>query len=344
LRIVNLLLAKSVDEDVYKVLGERCDLFKTFVGAMQPVLSIARKMLLGAIPFNAAVLNDEVRRSKADQLSGAAFVSNATPPEGVGPPGVTIEDLTRAVSAVQPDLQVDTAFGRRRLGNSSSALAHDLLALPLGPFLPELKKLGQLSAAQGEVLPLVMESSEDQAFRVVVAAWAGPDGFEIVDRAERLEALLGVWDGKCISESQWRAAHSEVRRRAAALVASMRQRAEREEREALERQIGAASRRLIRELALFLACFREAKEEFNETFHRYMGHGGQTAALLIRAHGLVGYPDWTAWEVQSATAHVLGMTESQKKNLRLGSPLEAAVRDPRWAAREWLASGHKHNA
>jgi superfamily II DNA/RNA helicase len=51
-RIVNLYLTNSVDARVYRALAKRCNLFEEFVGAMQPVLSRAMRMLLGREHFN----------------------------------------------------------------------------------------------------------------------------------------------------------------------------------------------------------------------------------------------------------------------------------------------------
>jgi hypothetical protein len=80
LRIVNLVLADSVDERVYQVLSHRCDLFQSYVGAMQPVLSVAHRMLLGVQPFNAAELNAEADKARGDALANAAFDGLANHP------------------------------------------------------------------------------------------------------------------------------------------------------------------------------------------------------------------------------------------------------------------------
>jgi hypothetical protein len=69
-----------------------------------------------------------------------------------------------------------------------------------------------------------------------------------------------------------------------------------------------------------------------------MQRGGQTAALLMRAHGLVGYPQWDAAILEAKINEVSRLTTNQRKNLLLGTPLEAAVRDPRWIARAWLGA------
>lgn len=332
LRIVNLVLADSVDERVYQVLSYRCDLFQSYVGAMQPVLSVARRMLLGVQPFNVAELNAEADKSKADLLAEAAFQSTDEPPPSGVPPGVTIEDLARSYGFLRRDMSVESPVGPRPIETSWKGLAANPTAIPLSPFTPEMRGIGSDLREAGESVPLVVEAFQDGPFRAVVSVWAGADGCEVVERAERLEALLGVWSGAATTPEQWKDAHTVARERAERVVASMRERAAREERAALERQVEAARRRLLRELARFLACARGDGEDFNGAFHRAMQRGGQTAALLARAHGLIGYPEWSSELVQAAIEAAGRLTRNQRTNVLLGTPLEAAVRDPRWAA------------
>lgn len=336
LRIVNLVLADSIDERVYQVLGLRCDVFRSYVGAMQPVLSVARRMLLGVLPFNAAVLNAEVDRAKADVLAAAAFASNDESPPPGSPPGVTIEDLVRAHSFLRREMRVEVAGGSRPLSATSGGLAADQSAVPLSPFSAELRGVGHELRDPGELLPLVLEPVDDGPFRAVVAVWVGADGNEIVQRAERLEALLGMWNGTSITPEQWKEAHALSSATAGQAIEVMRDRAFHEEREGLERQVAAARGRLLRELSKFLSCAATDDEDFNAVFHRAMQRGGQTGALLCRAFGLVGYPEWSGSLIQSANELRDRLTANQRTNILLGTPLEAAIRDPRWAAIETL--------
>jgi superfamily II DNA or RNA helicase len=336
LRIVNLVLADSVDERVYQVLGNRCDLFQSYVGAMQPVLSIARRMLLGVQPFDAAELNAEADKAQADALANAAFQSSDELPPSGTPPGVTIHDLVRAHSFLKLGKQLDTSSGPRELVASAPELAEKQAAIPLSPFTSDLRCIGQ-ELQNPERLPLVLAAVDEGAFRVVVPAWAGIDGVEIVDRAERLEALLGQWNGQPISESVWKEVHTAAGELARGTVEGMRKRAACEERAGLERQIKAARTRLLRELARFLACAAAENEGLNTTFHRVMQRGGQVGALLTRAYGLVGYPEWPIELVRTAEDAADHLGANQRANVLLGTPLEAAVRDPRWTARETLA-------
>jgi Protein of unknown function (DUF499) len=90
--------------------------------------------------------------------------------------------------------------------------------------------------------------------------------------------------------------------------------------------------RLLRTLGRFLACAGTDGEDFNTVFHRMMQRGGQVGALLVRAHGLVGYPEWPDDLVQAAVQKADRLGANQRTNVLLGTPLEAAVRDPRWVA------------
>jgi superfamily II DNA or RNA helicase len=332
LRIVNLFLADSVDERVYQVLSRRCDLFQSYVGAMQPVLSVARRMLLGVQPFNAAELDAEADKARDDVLANAAFQgSEQTPPTGK-PPGVTIEDLARAYGHLNRGMDIEIRGELRTLGPSWRELVVNVERVPLSPFVAEVRALGRELRDTGERIPLILESVDEGAFRVVVAVWAGEEEPEIVDRAERLDALLGMWDGTTITEAKWAHAHGVAHSYAVSVLISMRERADAEERAGLLRQIETARRRLMRELARFLACAANTGEDFNVAFHRGMQRGGQVGALLVRAHGLIGYPQWPSDLVQAAVSMADQLGANQRANVLLGTPLEAAVRDPRWVA------------
>jgi ATP-dependent helicase YprA (DUF1998 family) len=67
--VVNLFLKNSVDDRVYRVLRVRCGLFERFVGAMQPVLARARRMLLGQDPADLETLTIAAEQVKRDPRS-----------------------------------------------------------------------------------------------------------------------------------------------------------------------------------------------------------------------------------------------------------------------------------
>ena len=337
LRIANLVLADSVDENVYRVLSQRCDIFRNYVGAMQPVLSVARRMLLGVQPFNEAALEQEAVRAGGDVVAQAAFEATEEVPPAGPPAGVTINDLVRAHSMLQLGDRVDFAGAPVPLRASWKDLEADLKAVPLSPLQREVRAIGTELVGSGELLPLVIEAVDEGSFRSAVAVWAGEGGSEVVDRAERLEALLGMWNGTPITAAQWKEAHGIALDRAKERVRAMSSRAQQEELAGLECQVAAARIRLLRQLARFLACANGEGEDWNVLFHLSMQRGGQVGALLTRAHGLVGYPDWPEPIITEAVAHAARLSANQRKNLMLGTPLEAAVSDPRWRALDAIA-------
>jgi hypothetical protein len=223
------------------------------------------------------------------------------------------------------------------MATSSKALAADGGATPLSPFSATLRRLGADVDMSADRLPLVLATAEEGAFRVVAAVWVSGTECEVVERAERLEALLGQWDGSVVTEERWQAGHAVAHAHAVAALRTMVALALEKERAGLGQQVVAARERLLRELGRFLACSANEGEDFNSAFHRAMQRGGAVGALLARAHGLVGYPDWSAELIYGSRAAVDQLSTNQRKNVMLGTPLEAAVRDPRWRASDTLA-------
>jgi hypothetical protein len=337
IRVVNLMLAESVDERVYQVLSQRCDLFQSYVGAMQPVLSVARRMLLGVQRFDAAKLKSVADDAQADALASAAFEATDEAPPAGDPAGVTISDLARAFQMLQAGGQVDTPSGPREVAATFRELGEDAAAVPLSPFNPDIRGVAREFLETGERPPLVFGMAEQGPFRVVAPVWVNDEGHEFLQRAERLEALLGMWNGAPVPEAIWKEAHLVAQDKASVRLHDLIARAEVREREGLQRQVDAARDRLLRELARFLAVAAADGEDFNAAFHRSMQRGGPLGALLLRAYELVGYPEWPVDLVREATEFADALSANQRKNVLLGTPLEAAVRDPRWAAVRTLA-------
>lgn len=76
IKIVNFFLKDSIDERVYRVLRERCGLFEHFVGAMQPVLSKARIMLLGQEALDVDALEEQASTVEQDFLASETYISS----------------------------------------------------------------------------------------------------------------------------------------------------------------------------------------------------------------------------------------------------------------------------
>jgi hypothetical protein len=170
-----------------------------------------------------------------------------------------------------------------------------------------------------------------------VGYWCQGDQREEVERFDRLEALLGMWDGRFVAPADWIAAEKEAQGIAQERVEAMKREAARRERRGLERQVEAARLRLLRELARYLLCLDPDATDLNQVFHTQRTRDIASAVRLARAHELVGYPEWDTVLVEEMRQVVRGLGANQRQNVLLGSPLDAAIADPRWRAAETLA-------
>lgn len=331
-RIVNLVLADSVDERVYEVLRRRCGLFKHFVGPMQPVLAEARGMLLGVRPFDERVLAEVEAGVNADAVALEAFVETEDVPRPQGPPGLGREDMARAFQDAFPTGTAVLAGRERRLGLYQQQFEEDVHLWPVSPFSVELRRRADDLTRAGELLPLVLQTHEEGAFRVSVAIWVGAGQREIVERVDRLEALLGMWDGRYVAPRDWMAAEAEARRLARERVAEMRRAAGACERRGLERQVAAARLRLVRELARYLLCVAPDAADLNAVFFGQLTRDIASAIRLRRVHDRISYPNWESAFVADVREQVRRLTAGQRSSVLLGKPLDAALDDPRWTA------------
>jgi hypothetical protein len=299
---------------------------------MQPVLAEARHMLLGLKPFSEEVLAEVEERVRAEEATLAAFEESHGAPSTVSPPGTTLDDLARVFIEICPTQSIYFAGVMRPVLASSRELDKDETAWPLSPLLPELRRLGDELVQTGELLPLVIGTHEDGAFRVAVAVWIGPDGDEVIERVERLEVLLEMWNGGFPDPKRWIVAEAYAKRVAREAVESMVARAMREERAGLERQVAAAKLRLTRELGRFLLCLVPDATDLNQTFFDQQTRDISSADRLRRAHALIGYPEWAPSIVADLRGEIAILSINQRKNVLIGSPLDAALDDPRWQA------------
>lgn len=332
-RVANMVLADSVDERVYQVLEDRCGLFRHFVGPMQPVLAEARQMLLGVRPFDETVLRAAEERVRADAAALASFADAAEVPGQASPPGLVLEQLVRAFQEICSEGVVEIDGRPRRVAWDAEELDRDETAWPLSPLAAEFRDLGADLVRHGELLPLVCVVHRDGPFRAAEAMWVGADGFETVERFERLDALLGQWNGFLVEPKKWIEAEREASRRVRERVSRAKEEAATRERRGLERQVEAAGLRLQRELGRYLLCLDPNAADLNQTLHNQRQRDIASAARLNQAYELIGYPQWDPELVSDLRQEAGRLTANQRKNVLLGSPLDAALADPRWRAR-----------
>lgn len=349
-KIVNLYLKDSVDDQVYRALRERCGLFEHFVGPMQPVLAQARRMLMGQEKLDLAALASTAAQVQQDAVTVEAYVENpaeagATPDAAVGRAALE-EALLRLDGGFGPKARrgkgrdpielSGPGLGRMTLSATVEGLERDRTVIPLSPLQSEVRALAEQLSHTGEHLPLVVSSVQRGAFRCSVAFWVGDDGTRRpVQTLKDLQERVETWDGVYPDPMAWRAAEEAAQAEAEKRVRQMEKRAAQREREALQRQVEAARLRLLRELGRYLVCLGEGTADLNGTLHRQMNRDIASAERLRRALGkdrLDGYPEWPPALCEELDSFAAALPESQRRARLMGKELDAALDDPRWSA------------
>ncbi|QDV88971.1 RNA polymerase-associated protein RapA [Phycisphaerae bacterium RAS2] len=343
--IINLFLKDSVDEQVYRVLRTRCQLFEHFVGAMQPVLAKARRVLLSGNHAQIEELAQAASDVERDRLSADTYVQAVAQETPTAKAATTKSDLLKMMQLFDGSFGPECCVAQdERIVELSNAglpkacfavtteqLEADRAVHPLSPSEPTIRQLAAVLGRPGERLPLVIAAGQQSAFRATSACWVR-DG-EVLPIAS-LSALLervDEWDGTYPPPSDWQGAladrkkdaEEEVRRRESAATAR--------EKLSVARQRLAALLRLRRELGRFLVCIAGTADDLNSTFHEQMRRDTAGARRLQRCFAQLGeYPDWTEAERSELSDFVDALTDNQRQARAIGVELEAALVDPRW--------------
>lgn len=350
IRIINLFLRNSIDEQVYRVLQARCRLFEHFVGAMQPVLARARKMLLGQEKVDLDSLVDASAAVSADPLAdGTYFESFAVAPE-TSIPAYGRSDLLVLLSeldaGIGPQVRVDPKRGTARLRATGigditfsvqvETLEADRTVQPLSPTNPAVRKLASLLRRPGERLPLVIGAAEKGGFRCSAAYWVGSGGTLEIKSLGDLRNRLDTWDGTVPDSETWVAAHEQARQAAQKIIDGRELRAAEKESKALALQLGAARQRLHRELGRYLVCLDASTSGLNEVLSHQINRDIESARWLKEALKRLGgtYPDWSSDLQKDLDAFRESLKENQRKARLTGREILAALDDPRWMAAE----------
>jgi len=345
IRVINFFLEDSVDQRVYSILRERCNMFEGFIGRMQPVLARAQKMLLGREPADTRLLEELASNLESDPLANEAFTSGEALPVAAPQPIVTIESIRSALRAINGSQRgviatVDgDSFGIEGIGDevmiglSQAALEADPAAIPPALTDPRIRRVADVFERSGECLPCILETSSSGPFRSARAAWLDSHGgwMEITSFAH-LESLLQAWDGSPANEAAWKAASDALRKTTAAEARQREETAQAKCRMLLAGQRKAARRRLLLELGRYLACLDEGTGDLNGLLYRQMTRDIVSQRRLGRGFELLGrnYPEWCdglVWEIENSTAE---LPPNRKQARLLGSELDAALADPRW--------------
>lgn len=346
-RVINLFLKDSVDDQVYRALRRRCGLFEHFVGAMQPVLSRARRMLLGQEPLDLSALDAAARDVQGDPLAEGTYLESPVHSIPKDPPPVAREDLVRALGSLTEEVGLRAIPSRDRkkhtiagrdfrkitISQDPSTLDREPSVIPLSPFNQRLRNIVDRLTRPGERLPLVIVTAQKGAFRRSVAYWVKDVQALPVPTIQDLERYLESWDGTYPDSARWQEAWEAARAAAEVQVETLAGRAAVHARQTMERQVDSARHRLMLELGRYLACLGEGTSDINGVLHRQMGRDTASSQRLRQClDRLGGYPAWPEHLRHELTIFIQELTNNQKKARLLGRELEAALQDPRWKA------------
>jgi hypothetical protein len=357
IKVVNFFLKDSVDEKVYKVLRERCGVFEHFVGAMQPVLSTARKMLVGQEPMNVGQLEAEVASVQSDVLANEIYISTEAFAGERLKPLLSREQLRSAVKWLSPDIGVKTVFNKTgeilkikghnlptiKCSLDIKALESDTSLLALTPLGEIPKKIFEYVSRPGENLPLVIGSHQEGSFRNSCMYWIGNGSLENIRSYDEAEKKIVEWGSRFPDSALWIKARAKAKERARRIVRQMARQADERERIGIKLQREAARMRLLKELGRYLICINDDVEELNNILFGQMSRDIASKQRLLKClDKLNGYPKWP----DSLKEELRDFLETLKPNDRnarlLGSQIDAALEDPRWAV-ELANRNHARN-
>lgn len=346
IRVVNMFLHNSVDELVYRRLRERCGMFEHFVGAMQPVLSQARRLLLGN-SRDLGALEKAVEETRKSALSRETYVDEEAMPSTAPRARLTTNAMVSALEMLREVKGVSLSFSkdggscslaipgskRLRLGLSLAALERDSSLTPLNPCDPTMRKIADSLGKAQEGLPLVVASIERGAFRASAALWIGLQEPVVAESAEQLLALVAEWDGTRIDTVSRHVAVQRATSLAEARVAAMECQA-RERAEALKRrQVAAARARLSLAICRTLAAQTDSgeSERINERMHELISRKGSAGEILVTAYKRLGsYPELLPHHRRRVWSYIERLTNAKRDAAASLPMVQAALADPRW--------------
>ena len=345
-RVINLYLRHSVDDDVYQVLRSRCGLFQHFVGPMQPVLARARRMLVGRELPNPKALEADADSVADDDLAHEVYIESDAMQVEASPAAVTRSELMEILfrsadhhaGPVRVEMTVDTAIitgagpAEVVVSTSADALADDPSIVPLSLLDPVTRSLADAYDTGEGRMPLVIGTSAEAGHRAAIAWWVGPEKSVPVEDLSTLIRLVDAWDGSPADAERWVQALTVTRDAAADVVSANVAHALAARNQASRRRRGAARRRLQRELGRYLAAHDRGTADLNGEMYRLMQGDGEEARRLRRTFELLGgYPEWTPFQISELDQFEHELTDYHRKSRLSGMEVDAALADPRWS-------------
>ena len=348
--IVNLFLKDSVDERVYRALRDRCGMFQRFVGAMQPVLSQAREVLIGRA--EESTIDAAVESAERDRLAQEIYLQAEAADLPAERTPLHRDQLAHALQSLGRlegfqlkrigDLE---AFrlklpGRKEalaLGLDLRSLEHDPSLIPLNPADPAVREIADSLGKPLANLPLVIGVAEDGPFRASVALWLDGRQTKAVESLEQLHSLLDQWDGALPEGAQWSVAMREAQQAAQERVRRLAEAARERLLRRRERQLESARTRLslatLRTLAYLSGTANE--QELHSRMYELMRQQTPTSRRLQDAHNrLGGYPRLASHHRPLLHRELEQLSKNQQEAARTLKLIEAALNDPRWSFAE----------
>jgi len=346
IHIVNMFLAHSVDEIVYSSLRTRCGMFEHFVGSMQPVLSLAKKLLLDNSK-DIAALEKQVEATNRDVLSRESYPESDAVLIEAPTPRLTTADLQNAIRLLGGVKGASVSFSkdhkactlavpgskRLKIGLTLDALERDSALLPLNPCDPTMRQVADALTKTLQGLPLVIASCERGSFRASTAVWVGRDGNTVIANAAHLYDLLEAWDGTKIDSASRHLALKEAVKESEARVATMEQAVAERVRASKERQTLAAQYRLSLAICKTLAAQNNSASltGIHKRMYDLMNRGGSAGEILKQALSRLGsYPSLPSHHGGRVTAYIEKLTKSKQDAAATLTMVDAAMKDPRW--------------
>ncbi len=342
-KVINLFLEHSVDDQVYNALRARCGLFEHFVGEMQPVLEYARRVLSRREQFNQAAFDQIIHEVQTEPLAQETYLTSEAHVLPAPTAPLTVTDMEAAfqyLAGTEYRVTQDKAKTHYRLsgkglsaklGATSEALEGDHALQPLSPLNPVFHDLATKLIHTAERLPLVVESSQIGAFRASVACWVTSTGAEPVTSFSELTHRLETWVGTYPSPADYYTASTTARQAADQQVAEMVESAAQSEKANLAAQRAAAQLRLTRELGYYLACLNEGLDDLNGLLYEHSLRDNPTAHRLRRCLDKLGeYPNWDPDFLRELQTFAQTITPAKRQGRLIGKELDAALGDPRW--------------
>ena len=344
-RIVNLFLKDSVDEQVYHALRDRCQLFEHFVGAMQPVLAHARRILMGTESFNMASLLAHADAVKSDLFANETYMDGTAAMTSSVQPAATRKDIEEALELLSGEFG---PYARKPKGQSVielmgltskkicfatsiESLEANHTVIPLSPFSSQLRELTVRLLQAGERLPLVIGTYQESGQRCSVAYWVENDEHVPIESITKLKDFVSQWDGRFPLAEQKNQVQSIATNKAQAEVRKRINFAREREKKNIALQLDACRKRLVKELGRYLVCLDGSAADLNGIFHRQLSRDIAGAHRLQKCRDrLDGYPEWSPDLCRELEIFYGELTKGQRNARLLGSELDAALDDPRW--------------